>query len=153
HPTLIGDLVGIAIAVVAIAPLEEMLEQPGCPNLFWALTNLPNPFVSLEGGMQGERVLIQSEFRELDESAPMSADRLKKLIVHIDKIRAMDDKPIDSDRTTRAWLNARNRDEALLRAARARLVEAGFPEEPLLRFPPDQVILLDEKREYEARRD
>ena len=28
HPTLIGDLVGIAIAAVAIGPLEEMLEQP-----------------------------------------------------------------------------------------------------------------------------
>ena len=41
HPTLIGNLVGIAIAYVAIEPLEEMLEQPGCPNLYWALTNLP----------------------------------------------------------------------------------------------------------------
>jgi hypothetical protein len=34
HPTLIGDLVGIAIASIAIGPLEEMLEQPGCPNLY-----------------------------------------------------------------------------------------------------------------------
>jgi hypothetical protein len=32
HPTLISDLVGIAIAYVAIAPLEEMLAQPGCPT-------------------------------------------------------------------------------------------------------------------------
>lgn len=29
HPTIIGDLVGIAIASIAIAPLQEMLEQPG----------------------------------------------------------------------------------------------------------------------------
>ena len=36
HPTLIGDLVGMAIAFVAIGPLEEMLEQPGCPNLYWS---------------------------------------------------------------------------------------------------------------------
>ena len=36
HPTLIGSLVAIAIAFVAIAPLEEMLEQPNCPNLYWA---------------------------------------------------------------------------------------------------------------------
>ena len=43
HPTLIGDLVGMAIASMAIGPLEEMLEQPGCPNLYWALTNLPEP--------------------------------------------------------------------------------------------------------------
>ena len=33
HPTLIGDLVGIAIAAVANNGMEEMLEQPSCPNL------------------------------------------------------------------------------------------------------------------------
>ncbi len=38
-------------------------------------------------------------------------------------------------------------------AARRRLVEHGLPEERLLRFPAEQVILLDEKREYEVRRD
>src|SRR5262249_60215497 len=47
HPIYIGSLVAIAVANVAIGPLEEMLEQPGCPNLYWALTNLPRPFVSL----------------------------------------------------------------------------------------------------------
>src|SRR5262249_40668414 len=51
HPTLIGDLVGMALALVTIGPLEEMLEQPGCPNLYWALTNLPNPLISLAKGM------------------------------------------------------------------------------------------------------
>ena len=43
HPTLVGDLVGMAIARVAIDHLEKMLDQPGCPNLYWALTNLPRP--------------------------------------------------------------------------------------------------------------
>ena len=42
--------VGVAIANLAIGPLEEMLEQPGCPNLYWALTNLPNPLVPLDTG-------------------------------------------------------------------------------------------------------
>ena len=50
HPTLIGDLVGIAIASIAIGPLEEMLSQPVCPNLYWALTNLPSPLVSMDVG-------------------------------------------------------------------------------------------------------
>src|SRR4029077_8029016 len=79
HPTLIGDLVGIAIAFVAIGPLEEMLEQPGCPNLYWALTHLPNPLVPLEKGLEGERMLIQAEMHELDNNAPMSTDQIKKL--------------------------------------------------------------------------
>src|SRR5262249_57405500 len=61
------------------------------------------------------------------------------------------DKPIK--KTTRAWLDERTRDEAIMRAARNRLVEVGIPESRLLRFPADQVILLDEKRAYEVSRD
>ncbi len=148
HPTLIGDLVGIAIAYVTIGPLEEMLGQPGCPNLYWALTNLPTPLVPLDKGMEGERLLILAEFHELEDSAPLSADQLKKLIAHIDKVR--ESKPGEG---VRAWLDARAKDETSVSAARRRLVEAGLPEERLLRFPADQVILLDEKREYEVRRD
>lgn len=151
HPTLIGDLVGIAIATITIGPLEEMLAQPKCPNLYWALTNLPTPLINMEKGWEGERLLIQSEFRELDDNAPMSADQLEKLITHIDKVREIGQKP--KQKSTRAWLNKRNKDEKLLRDARNRLLEVGFSEERLARFPADQVLLLDEKRSYEVRRD
>jgi len=72
HPTLIGDLVGLAIAQIAISPLEEMLQQPGCPNLYWALTNLPSPFISLEKGLEGERMMILTELRDLDDKTPMT---------------------------------------------------------------------------------
>ena len=152
HPTLIGNLVGIAIANIAIGPLEEMLEQPGCPNLYWALTNLPDPFISLEKGMDGERVIVLAEFRDLDDRRPMSADQLKTFIAHMDKVLG-DEEPIKSAKGVRAWLDARTKDEAKVAAARRRLVESGLPEERLRRFPADQVILLDEKREYEVRRD
>ena len=145
HPTLIGELVGIAIAYTAIGPLEEMLEQPGCPNLYWALTNLPNPLVSMEKGLAGERVLITGEFRDLSASAPMTPDQLKKLIAHIDY--ALERK------TTRAWLDERIKDEGLVSAARRRLIESGLPQERLSQFPAGQLILLDDMREYEVRRD
>src|SRR5262249_21370907 len=52
HPTLVGNLVAIAMATITIGPLEEMLEQPGCPNLYWALTNLPDPLISVSKGME-----------------------------------------------------------------------------------------------------
>jgi hypothetical protein len=153
HPTLIGDLVAIAIAFVTINPLEEMLEQPGCPNLYWALTSLPNPLISLNTGLEGDRVLLLSEFHELDDSTPMSKDQINKLIQHIDKLRKMEAKPAKPKEGARAWLNARAKDEKLVEAARRRLIEYGIPQERVLRFPADQVILLDEKREYEERRD
>jgi hypothetical protein len=154
HPTFIGNLVGIAIAAVAIGPLEEMLEQPGCPNLYWALTNLPRPLVRLDVGAEGERTWLLADFRDLDDRAPMSAEQVKRFIDHVDPIRLMNEgKATKSEDGMRAWLNARNKDEVLLSAARRRLIDSGLPQERVQQFPADQVLLLDEKVAYEIRRD
>ncbi len=150
HPTIIGDLVGMAIAAVATNHLEEMLEQPGCPNLYWALTNLPSPLIPLNQGMDGERVMHQWIFRDLNDSVPMSSAQLHRFLADKDAILA------DENSTKPgvwAWLNARTKDKEVVSAARRRLVEYGFPEERLTRFPAEQVILLDEKRELEVRFD
>jgi hypothetical protein len=149
HPTLIGDLVGIAIAQITIGPLEEMLEQPGCPNLYWALTNLPNPLISLDKGMEGERALILAELRGLDDTAPMSPGQINKLVAHLDKLFGFAGK----ENSLRARLKARSNDEKQVEAARRRLIEHGIAEERVARFPADQVILLDEKWKSEVHRD
>jgi hypothetical protein len=153
HPTFVGNLYGFVIANLAIGPLEEMLEQQGCPNLYWALTNLPNPLVSVATASQGERVgIIQWVFSDLDDSAPMSADRLKRLIAYLDKLIEREF-PKKLGKGLQAWLDARTKDEGLVLAARRRLVESGLSEERVHLFPADQVILLDEKRELEVRFD
>ena len=43
HPTEVADLVGLWVAHLCLGTLEEMVQQPGCPNLYWALTDLPLP--------------------------------------------------------------------------------------------------------------
>src|SRR5258707_11122830 len=79
----------------------------------------------------------------------MNEEQLKKLISHIDRLWTTEKEV----KRARAWWDERIKDEALVSAARRRLVEVGIPEDRLLQFPADQVILLDEWREYEARRD
>jgi hypothetical protein len=151
HPTLIANLVGFVAANTAIGPLEEMLEQPGCPNLYWALTNLPQPLVPLDKGMDGERVTVQAEFRGLDDTSPMGADQVKRFVAHCDELLG-DGKPVKpGEGRMSAWLAARTKDETRVIAARHRLGEHGISRERLLRFPAEQVILLDEKREYDVR--
>ena len=153
HPTLIADLVAMFAANSAIGPLEEMLQQPGCPNLYWALTNLPAPLVPLDRGMEGERVMSLSptEFGDLDEKAPMTADQIKAFIAKCDLLQLDGKAPKPGESFVRAWLDARTGDESKVGAARHRLAEHGLPREQLLRFPADQVILLDQKREYDCR--
>jgi hypothetical protein len=143
----------MAIANLAMGPLEEMLEQPRCPNLYWALTNLPNPLVSLFTASQGERVgILQWLFRDLDDSAPMSADELKRFIAFMEKLVERES-PKKLSKGLRAWLDERTNNEGMVSAARHRLVEFGLLEAQVRLFPADQVILLDEKRELEARVD
>jgi hypothetical protein len=149
---LVGNLQGFAIANMAIGPLEEMLEQPGCPNLYWALTNLPHPLVPLDKGAAGERDIFLGFFRDLDETAPMSADQLKRFIAPMDRLLGGGKLGMPGE-GVRAWLDARTRDEGMVGAARHRLGAFGLPEERLRGFPADQVILLDAKREYEVCRD
>jgi hypothetical protein len=152
HPTFIGDLVGFAIAFTAINPLEEMLEQPGCPNLYWALTYLPNPLISIKTGLEGERLSIWGSTRDLDSSGPMSAEQIKKFIGVYDKLVG-ENSPDRPPGGIRGYLAARTKDDRKMAEARKRLVESGLPAERVKAFPADQVILLDEERELRARFD
>jgi hypothetical protein len=145
HPTLIGDLVGIAIAGVAIGPLEEMIDQSGCPNLYWALTDLPTPLVDLRKGMDGDRVMIAHEFSCLDESAPMDTRKLEQAFNQLQRLLAINPEGPGKRPGVRAWVGERVKDEAGVGAARERLVVAGLDAEQVRAFPPAQVVLLDQK--------
>lgn len=53
-PTLINDLVGIAIASLLDHELIHLIESPGSPNLYWALSKLPSPFIDLRPALRYE---------------------------------------------------------------------------------------------------
>jgi hypothetical protein len=152
HPTLISDLVGIAIANITIGNVDEMIGQPGCPNLYWALTDLPRPFISLRGGLQGERMMLDAEAALLDEQAPMSAGQLRKVLERFGIVFALAGQS-ERLKEVRAWFYARVNDKAHLRAARQRLVESGLDANKVKGFPPMQVVLLDEKLTFDVQRD
>jgi len=46
-PTLLQGLVGIAIGVRMFRPLEQFIQEPNTPSLYWALGGLPKPFIDL----------------------------------------------------------------------------------------------------------
>src|SRR5262249_49338112 len=149
HPTMIGELVAIAMASVAIEPLQEMLELPDCPNLFWALTSLPDPFISIRQGMDGERLMVEMFFREFDSTAPMTNERIERSIEELgelDKLISQDLKKAEPG-GLRAYLAKRTKSPQRVSEASKRLIASGLPEARVKSFPPAQVVLLDEARE------
>jgi hypothetical protein len=139
HPTLIGNLVGIAIANLAVEPFEELLQRPGCPNLYWALSQLPPSLVEIRKGMQGERFWVIAEFKDfLAPTQPWTAADVKRAV---DKARVIAGLAGEADNKERdEWLAARLKDERWLADARRRLVAAGLPEASVAKFPPEQVL-------------
>jgi hypothetical protein len=177
YPREAGNRVGISVAELTLSTLEEMVQQPGCPNLYWALTDLPSPLVDLRQGVHGDRALMAAELRPLRDDAPMSEEQLQNFVSHLSGVLGFARTQAgEAPRNLRAMLAARVKDPETVRVARNRLVEAGCADDtiqslPPLRavfeflpswhrhsrlvesFPPLQVILLDAKREHEARWD
>ena len=49
--------------------LEELIEQPGAENFYWALSALPRPLVSLRKAMEQEQRLAETQKRaEADQA-------------------------------------------------------------------------------------
>jgi hypothetical protein len=73
---LISHLVSIAIASVALDTVREAVQQPDAPNLYWALTDLPSPFLDLRRTLDGEREAIFGSLPELRDLLAGKVDRL-----------------------------------------------------------------------------
>jgi hypothetical protein len=148
HPTLIGYLVGLAIEGIALDVLEEFVQQPAAPNLFWALTDLPNPIISIRNGMAGERVWLIKDFDVLGQHEPLSAAELNKLVILMNKYVEKDKK-----QTAKEFYLAKGADENLLKAAAERLTNLGYPKDKLAKFSQLHVMMADDFMQYRILRD
>ena len=66
--TIINGLVSIAINGMLYEQLTTFVQQPNAPNLYWALTMLPRPIVSLRKGVEAEIYAFGSSFPEVSRS-------------------------------------------------------------------------------------
>ena len=92
-PFLISSLVGVACVSVMLAEVDGLIAQPDTPNLYWALSALPRPMVSMRTAMENEQKLgewVVPEITELDRprtEAEWSAllVRLHARLMHVQK--------------------------------------------------------------------
>ncbi len=161
-PSSDANLTGIAIAERALAGIEEMIQQPSCPNLYWALTDLPTPLVNLRTGFQGDRVRVDAALSSIRDDRAMTPNEVDEVVSAISGrlafAREQEGRP---PLGLRPVLDERINNAKRVGQARARLLEGadgkGFRDQVaalrFVGFPPAQVILLDEKHAFEVRRD
>jgi hypothetical protein len=150
--TLINGLVGIAIAKMMSKQVETFIEQPGAPNLYWALTDLPDPLVDMRPGIETECAMIYLSYPELrdldkkDYSPEQWRERLNKLTGAIFSFADFAPK-ISSELITTA-LTMRG-----YPMARQGLIDWGYTPDDVEAMPVPKVILLYTMRTYEQLRD
>ncbi|MGL4513280.1 MAG: hypothetical protein ACRCT8_09345 [Lacipirellulaceae bacterium] len=64
EPLAVCGLIGVAVADIASAGVGDLIASPGSPNLYWALTDLPSPPVSLREAIRSE---VDVSFRVVPE--------------------------------------------------------------------------------------
>ncbi len=66
-PFLVNALIGGASANLMFARIEEFVAQPGSPNLYWSLTALPRPFISMRKALANEYKMCEWMLPEMTD--------------------------------------------------------------------------------------
>jgi hypothetical protein len=83
-PTLINKMVGYALAGQFAATVTDFVEVPDAPNLYWALTALPHPLISLRNSVEWEYRMVEMQIPELaDLDRPRTAEQWDGLLRHV----------------------------------------------------------------------
>lgn len=152
-PTLIHALVGMAIADMMDRQIEDLIQQPGAPNLYWALASLPRPFIDVRMGIEAEMSALYLSFPELrdldrtDRDAQYWGDVLQRFWREFMKLAGSGDALV-GEPVVVAALSLKG-----YPLARQVLIEHGYAVEKVEAMPVPQVILLGSMKLYERLRD
>jgi hypothetical protein len=106
--------------------------------------------VDVSKGVQGQRLIVAAQLRPLRDDDPMTETELETLVSRLSGTLSFAREQSGRDpKSIRTILQERARTPERVRAARGRLVEVGGAPDRINKLPPLQVILLDEKRDYE----
>jgi hypothetical protein len=141
HPTIISTLVGLAIGQIGLGLVEEFVQQPGAPNLYWALTGMPTPLVDLRKGASADRTITEAGFGWIsDRSRVWTEADMPAVQQKLKEYAAMTEMPAEEQKLADQWLRGRATDADWLAAARKGLTDAAYPAEAVAKYPPLQVV-------------
>lgn len=158
--TIVGGLVGMAIASLMADQVETLIQLPDAPNLYWSLTALPSPVVDLTEAIEMESVAIYLLFPQFAEVktkryTPAQWEALFDEEETISKLEALVES-IQRHSDNRKGQVREGYQRMLkegLPMAKRDLAERGYSEEDLERMPASQVVVLHTSLTFDEFRD
>ncbi len=153
-PLLVTGMVGISISGMMNAQVESFVQEAKGPNLYWAITGLGDPFLSIARAFELEGAMIYLIFPELHDVE--TADRtpeawhaaVKRVVERMRSLTAGDAPQSKTD----ALLTAAGLVVAVPRAKKD-LVARGRSEKEVDAMPSGKVLLLNIAETYISSRD
>jgi hypothetical protein len=148
---VIHNLVGIAIATIMLGKVEEWVQLPGSPNLYWALTELPRPFGRLRHAIEYELGTYYRSFPALRRlrretwTAQQTEDLVKDVFGTMSKLLADTPKRAQEARMLGESIRAAEQ----YPQARKYLLDAGRTTKEIDTLPRVQVVLLWHLERYD----
>jgi hypothetical protein len=143
---MIQMLVGLAIARIALGEVQEFLQHPKAPNLYWALATLPKPLVDPRPALDGESRLSMSFIPSLKnlENDPVTeaeANRALSDTIKLMSVADSEDKWLGMNNFF-GTLGAATMANGLAQEARKDLLAMGRESKTLEAMPAAQLVLL-----------
>jgi len=148
QPFLIPTLVAFAQVSISSYNLKDIITQTDCPNLYWALATLPDPFISINPALEYESTMPEMMFPVLrnpahTEHSTAEWARLMRNMVH--SLNQYDDGWFEYPETGRELVGA----GMLVRSypvAKRELAAQGWNRDELEKMPVGQVVAIYQKQ-------
>ncbi|MBL9125533.1 MAG: hypothetical protein JNG90_17985 [Planctomycetaceae bacterium] len=156
--TLVSSLVGVAIAGLAHEQIEFLSTRPNSPNLYWALTALPEPLVSAPRGFESEQAWLEGSLPYLDvlekgilsqEQAAQLTTALGELVSQSSDGTVLNGSPWELDQSSVLVLPALSS----YAECKRQLIERGLSSERAEAMPVVQVLALRWVQDFRDRLD
>jgi hypothetical protein len=145
-PFLISGLVAVAASNIFADAVLEFVEQPGAPNLYWALTALPRPLIGLRKGEDFEYTVMHRQFPDLADlerarTVEQWDEALKRVRTERNRLTLLDReaKPLPAGTTPD---EPASKSPDLATARRYLTEQRKLPAERVKEMPPAQVLML-----------
>ncbi|NLF69096.1 MAG: hypothetical protein GX575_08565 [Candidatus Anammoximicrobium sp.] len=153
-PIITPGLVGVSVTGWMSDGVLELVQQPGAPNLYWALTYLPHPFFDVRRAFEGEMLCIGYQLPQLQhvDSAVKSTEhwrsQLQTTFQVFEEQLGNSEEDVARFRTMMALRMLRG-----YPLAKRALIAGGMSPAEVHAMPVGQVLLLESAQQFAACRD